>query len=62
LRVGYAVVFLGLLVVLAGLGYLIDGVGTAAQDGYGLGLARVTFAGEVLLMIWLLWRGRRLTV
>lgn len=62
IRSWYVPTWLGLLVVLAGLGYLIDGVGTAAQDGYGLGLAKVTFAGEVLLMIWLLWRGRRLTV
>ena len=53
--------WLGMLVAVSGFGYLVDGFGTVLQAGYHLGLARFTFVGEILLMIWLLWRGRRLT-
>ena len=43
-------------------GYLVDGAGTALLAGYGPGIAGFTFAGEVLLMVWLLWQGRRMTI
>jgi hypothetical protein len=42
-------------------GYLVDGAGTALLAGCGHGIAGFTFAGE-LLMVWLLWRGRRMTI
>jgi hypothetical protein len=61
-RSWYVPTWLGALVVLGGIGYIVDGVATAAKAGHDLGLARFTFVGEVLLMIWLLRRGRRLTV
>jgi hypothetical protein len=67
-RSSYVPTWLGVLVAVAGLGYVVDGFGYVVdgfgamlQEGYDLGLARFTFVGEVLLMVWLLWRGRRLT-
>ena len=51
---------LGVLVMIAGLGYLIDSFGMILSNRYDANVAGVTFAGEVLLMGWLLWRGRRL--
>lgn len=51
--------FLGALLVVAGLGYLIDTLGTVLIDQYGLNLASVTFIGEVLLIGWLFWWGWR---
>lgn len=49
--------FLGILVALAGLGYIIDSAGNILVPGYGLTIAMFTFLGEVLLIIWLLWKG-----
>jgi hypothetical protein len=60
IRASYVPTWLGVLVAVSGLGYLVDGFGAVLQAGYHLGLARFTFVGEILLMIWLLWRGRRL--
>lgn len=51
--------FLGALLVVAGLGYLADTLGTVLIDQYGLNLASVTFFGEVLLIGWLFWWGWR---
>ncbi len=51
--------FLGALLVVAGLGYLADTLGTVLIDQYGLNLASVTFIGEVLLIGWLFWWGWR---
>lgn len=50
---------LGALVVIAGLGYLIDTLGKVMISHYGLGLASFTFIGEVLLIGWLFWWGFR---
>jgi hypothetical protein len=51
---------IGFLLLLAGAGYLIDGVGHIISPSYSLNLALYTFVGEIVLMIWLLWKGRRL--
>ena len=51
---------IGYLLLLAGAGYLIDGVGHFISAAYSLNLALYTFFGELVLMIWLLWKGRRL--
>jgi Domain of unknown function (DUF4386) len=48
---------LGVLVAVASLGYLIDSFGALLWSGYEANVAGFTFAGEVLLMGWLLWRG-----
>lgn len=51
--------FLGVLVMVAALGYLADGLGKLLSPGHGLTIAMFTFVGEVALMFWLLWRGLR---
>jgi Domain of unknown function (DUF4386) len=50
---------LGILVIAAGVGYLIDGVGKVLVPNYGLTIAMYTFVGEPLLMLWLLWKAIR---
>jgi hypothetical protein len=60
LRSSFAPRSLGVLVAVAGLGYTIDGVGRVLLSGYDANLTRFTFVGELLLMVWLLWKGRRL--
>ena len=62
LRSSYMPSWLSVPVAIAGLGYLVGGVGTMLLAGYGRGIAGFTFAGEVLIMVWLLWRGRRMTI
>ncbi|TDU90323.1 uncharacterized protein DUF4386 [Kribbella voronezhensis] len=50
---------IGILVVIAGLGYLVDSFGAFLSVGYSLQISGVTFVGEALLMLWLLAKGRR---
>jgi hypothetical protein len=50
---------LGILVTIASLGYLVDSFGGFLSGSYDANVAMSTFAGEVLLMVWLLWRGGR---
>jgi len=54
---GYFPKFLGILVMIAGLGYLIDNLGKLLSANYTVSIAMFTFIGEVLLIFWLLWRG-----
>ncbi|WP_188196568.1 DUF4386 domain-containing protein [Nonomuraea sp. SYSU D8015] len=54
----YAPKLLGVLLAIAGLGYLVDHFGAFAFSGYSLEVAMFTFVGEVALMIWLLVKGR----
>jgi hypothetical protein len=56
-RSGYLPKFLGILVVIAGFGYLIDSLGKLFIPGYIMTISMFTFIGEVLLIFWLLWRG-----
>lgn len=49
---------LRLLLVVAGLGYVVDGVGSVASADYGAGVGRLAFVGEVVLLVWLLIRSR----
>jgi hypothetical protein len=66
LRLAYAAVFtvaislklLGILVAVAGAGYLVDSFGALLFSGHALSVAAVTFVGEFLLMLWLLVKGR----
>ena len=46
--------------LIVSLGYLIDSFGGFFWKGYDAELTRYTFADEVLLMGWLLWKARRL--
>ena len=57
---GYIPRVLGILVMIASLGYLIDSFGGVISVGYNANVAQFTFVGEVLLMVWLLWKGVRL--
>lgn len=50
----------GLLLIIAGLGYIVDGFGTVLIPDYSFELAMFTFIGEVALIFWLLIRGRKL--
>ena len=51
---------LGVLVVIAGAGYLIDSFGKLLSSNYDANIAIFTFIGEVLLIFWLLIKGVRL--
>jgi hypothetical protein len=51
----------GLLLIISGLGYMIDGFGTLLSPAYSLNVAMFTFMGEVVFMFWLLIRGRQLS-
>jgi hypothetical protein len=50
---------LAALVLLAGVGYLADSLGTIFVPGYGLSISTFTFVGEALLIFWLFWRAAR---
>lgn len=56
---GYVPRLLGVLLVVAGVGYFGDSFGKFLIPGYGLNLATFTFIGEPLLMLWLLFEGAR---
>lgn len=50
---------LAALVVLAGIGYLADSIGTIFVADYGLTISTFTFVGEALLIFWLFWRAAK---
>jgi hypothetical protein len=56
---GYLPKFLGILVAIAGFGYLVDAFGIVLFSNYSMNIATYTFIGEILLFIWLLWKGFR---
>jgi len=60
-RSGYVPRLLGVLVVIAGLGYAFDSFGTVFSASPPI-VSTVTFLGEFLLCIWLLIRGRRISI
>ena len=47
------------LLVLAGLGYIVDALCTQFVPSYALNLAAYLFFGEIVLMVWLIFRGLR---
>jgi hypothetical protein len=57
-RSGFAPKPLGVLVAVAGAGYLVDSFGALLFSDYALSVGAVTFVGEFLLMLWLLLRNR----
>ncbi|HEY5786131.1 MAG TPA: DUF4386 domain-containing protein, partial [Microlunatus sp.] len=59
-RSGFAPRLLGVLLVLAGLGYLVDEIGSVLVSGYALEISRFSFVGEAVLIFWLLIKGVRL--
>jgi hypothetical protein len=59
-RSGFAPRIIGVLLVLAGVGYLIDEIGSVLLSGYSLEISRFSFVGEAVLIFWLLIKGVRL--
>jgi hypothetical protein len=51
--------FLGVLVVVAGVGYLADSFARILVPDFGFTFSLVTFVGEALLILWLMWRAAR---
>ena len=51
--------WLGALVAIAGLGYLVDTFAKIVLPTLDLGFLMVTFFGEAVFAIWLVWRGFR---
>lgn len=60
-RSGFVPRWLGILIAIAGIGYLVDGVGTILIVGYLPTISTVTFIGEVALIGWLIWTAARPT-
>jgi hypothetical protein len=56
---GYVPKWLGILIALAGFGYLFDSVASVLSLGLTTKIASLTFIGEVALILWLLINGRR---
>lgn len=61
-RSGYVPRILGVLLGVAGLGYLVDSAAAVLALGLTIDVATVTFVGEFLLALWLVVRGRHITV
>ena len=61
-RSGYVPKLLGVLIAIAGLGYIYDSIGQFVSGGSWTQVSTVTFIGEFLLALWLVIRGRRITV
>jgi hypothetical protein len=59
-RAGYMKKSLGILVLIAGLGYMADGVGKVPTSNYTINISGFTFIGEVVLILWLLTGGRKI--
>ena len=54
---GYIPRILGILVIVAGLGYLIDNIIIILLPNHNVAIGMFTFIGEVLLLLWLLFKG-----
>ena len=57
----YAPTIVGVLLVIAGLGYAVTGFDGVMFPRSATNVAAYTFVGEVVLIFWLLLRGRRIT-
>ncbi len=60
-RSGFVPRIIGVLLALAGVGYVVDSVVAVAAPHSLPTLSTVTFLGELLLALWLVTRGRRTT-
>lgn len=59
IRISSMPTWMGALVVIAGLGYLIDAVSIALNPAVPVRIGEFAFVGEVVLLVWLLgWGGR----
>jgi Domain of unknown function (DUF4386) len=53
---GFIPKWLGVLLGIAALGYLVDSFGKLLIPNYNLSISSFTFVGEFLLIFWLLWK------
>jgi hypothetical protein len=60
-RSGFMARIFGILLMVNGLGYVIDTFAVVLVQGYSFSVAQFVFVGETALMFWLLIRGRRVT-
>ncbi|HEY5784404.1 MAG TPA: DUF4386 domain-containing protein [Microlunatus sp.] len=58
-RSGYVPKIFGILLLIAGAGYLVDGFGAVLVQDYVISIGAFTFVGEVALIFWLLISGTR---
>lgn len=58
-RSGFMPKALAALIAIAGIGYLVDGMGTILVANYTPTISTFTFIGEVALIGWLIWTGSR---
>jgi len=58
-RSGFMAKVFGILLVVAGLGYLVDGFVAVLVPGPSVSIGQFTFVGEVALIFWLLIKGSR---
>jgi hypothetical protein len=58
-RSGFMAKVFGILLVIAGLGYLVDGFVLVLVPGPSISIGQFTFVGEVALIFWLLIKGSR---
>lgn len=61
-RADYVPTLVGILLAIAGFGYAIDSFGAVLVADYSLQVTIVTFVGEIVLIGWLLLRGRHVSV
>jgi hypothetical protein len=59
-KAGYMKKILGILIIVAALGYMIDGCGKLLSSHYSVTISLYTFIGEVVLIFWLLIKGRKI--
>ena len=59
-KAAYMRKILGILIILAALGYLIDGFANVFSADYNISISMYTFIGEVILIFWLLIAGRKI--
>lgn len=59
---GYVPKVLGVLLAIAGIGYVVDSFGRVLVAGYSFEVPAFTFVGEVLLIFWLFIYGRRISL
>jgi len=58
-RSGYVPKVVGVLLAIAGLGYVVDSVGALASSGPWTDVSTYTFVGEFVFALWLVIRGSR---
>ena len=59
---GYVPKVIGILLAIAGVGYMFDSFVTVFTEGSPFAITTVTFLGEFLLALWLVIRGRRISL